>query len=92
MTKETIKKQKIIPKKITKNTLILEVAERYPKLIEVLTMKYGLHCLGCSMAAIETIGEGAMAHGMSKSEVEEMVMDLNKRLSKVGSTRKKKVE
>lgn len=89
-----IKKGKIestmIKKKITKNTLILEIAERYPKLIEVLTVKYGLHCLGCSMAAIETLGEGAMAHGMDKKEVEKMVEKLNELASKADLSRKKK--
>lgn len=80
----------MIKKKITKNTLILEIAERYPKLIEVLTVKYGLHCLGCSMAAIETLGEGAMAHGMDKKEVEKMVEKLNELASKADLSRKKK--
>lgn len=80
----------MIKKKITKNTLILEIAERYPKLIEVLTVKYGLHCLGCSMAAIETLEEGAMTHGMNKKEIEEMVEKLNELASKADLSRKKK--
>ena len=65
--------EKKIKQKITKNTLILEIAERYPKLAEVLIEKYGMHCLGCSMSAVETLAEGAMAHGMDKKEVEKMV-------------------
>jgi hybrid cluster-associated redox disulfide protein len=69
--------------KITKNILILEVVERYPKLVDVLVNKYNLHCIGCSMSAVETLGEGAMGHGMSKKEIEEMVEDLNKLANKV---------
>jgi len=68
--------------KITKNILIWEIADRYPKLTNILVEKYGLHCLGCSMSAVETLGEGAMAHGMEKKEIEEMIRELNKLVSK----------
>jgi hybrid cluster-associated redox disulfide protein len=62
---------------------------RYPYLTEVLIEKYGMHCLGCSMSAVETLGEGAMGHGMCKKEIEEMVEDLNKRVEKKEKTKKK---
>lgn len=81
---------KKIKQKITKNILILEIAERYPKLTDVLVEKYGLHCLGCSMSAVETLAEGAMGHGMNKKEIEEMIMDLNILANKVDSTRRQK--
>jgi len=70
--------EKKIKNKISKNILILEIAERYPYLTDVLVEKYGMHCLGCSMSAVETLAEGAMGHGMCKKEIEEMVEDLNK--------------
>jgi hybrid cluster-associated redox disulfide protein len=76
--------------KITKNILILEIAERYPSLTDVLVEKYGLHCLGCSMSAVETLAEGAMGHGMTKKEMEEMVEDLNVLANKADLSRKKK--
>lgn len=81
---------KKIKQKITKNILILEIAERYPKLTDVLIEKYGLHCLGCSMSAVETLAEGAMGHGMTKKEIEEMVADLNALANKADVVRKKK--
>jgi len=83
--------KKKIKQKITKNTLILEIAERYPKLVDILVEKYGLHCLGCSMSAVETIEEGAMGHGMSKKEVEKMILELNKEASKEDLKKKKKL-
>ena len=64
--------------KITKKTLILEVVERYPKAVDVLVEKYNFHCIGCSLAEMENLEEGASAHGMSKKEIEEMVVELNK--------------
>jgi hybrid cluster-associated redox disulfide protein len=79
--------------KITKNTLILEIAERYPELIDILVEKYGFHCIGCSMSAIETLGEGAMAHGMNKEKTKKMVENLNEKLvKKVKGERKNRVE
>lgn len=82
--------KKKIKQKITKNTLILEIAERYPKLVDILVEKYGLHCLGCSFSAVESLEEGAMGHGMNKKEIEKMVIELNSEASKVELKRKKK--
>ncbi|MBU1118128.1 DUF1858 domain-containing protein [Patescibacteria group bacterium] len=81
---------KKIKRKITKNILILEIAERYPSLVEILLNKYGFHCIGCSLSAIETLGEGAMAHGLNKKETEEMVEELNEAANKEDLKRKRK--
>ena len=40
-------------------------------------MDYGLHCIGCQMAAFETLEQGAAVHGMTKNEIEEMIKKLN---------------
>lgn len=77
-------------KKITKNTLILEIAERYPQLVDILIEKYGFHCIGCSLSAVETLGEGAMAHGIDKKTIEKMVIELNKVIDKEAAKQKKK--
>lgn len=76
--------------KITKNTLILEIAERYPQLVDILIEKYGFHCIGCSLSAVETLGEGAMAHGIDKKTIEKMVIELNKVIDKEAVKQKKK--
>lgn len=68
----------MIKNKISKNTLILEIVERYPKAAEKLVSKYNFHCIGCSLAEMETLGEGAMAHGMCREEIKQMVENLNK--------------
>lgn len=82
--------EKKIKQRITKNTLILEIAERYPKLVDILVEKYGLHCLGCSFSAVESLEEGAMGHGMNKKEIEKMILELNKEANKVDLKRSKK--
>ncbi len=64
--------------KITKKTKFSEIIEQAPELIEIL-LEQGLHCVGCPFASQETIEEGALAHGMSEKEVEELLKKLNKK-------------
>jgi hybrid cluster-associated redox disulfide protein len=58
---------------ITKEMPISDVVKKYPKTIEVF-MKHGLHCIGCAVAAFESIEEGATVHGI---DVEALMADLN---------------
>jgi len=55
---------------------ISAVIARYPKAIEVF-FDFGLGCAGCSGASFESIEEGAMKHGFSKDEIENLVAILN---------------
>lgn len=64
---------------ITKDMSIGDVVQQYPETMEVF-MKYGLHCVGCHVAAWETIEQGAMAHGVT--DVDELVDALNEAISK----------
>lgn len=74
-----MKKQKT---KITKDILILDLVEQNPDLVAVLTEEYGFHCVGCMAASMETLEQGALVHGMTDDQIEKMVKDFNKRLSK----------
>jgi len=62
--------------KITKNTLINEVLEKYPESAVILT-GYGLHCVGCSFSGFDTLEGAIKIHGMSKEEFDLMLKDLN---------------
>jgi hybrid cluster-associated redox disulfide protein len=68
-----MKKQEI---KITKDIMIGDLVEKYPKLAEVLVEEYGFHCIGCMAAGMETLEEGATVHGMNSKEIKKMVEDL----------------
>lgn len=57
--------------------MIGEVMMVSPEAAEKLVTKYGLHCVGCGMAAMESLEEGLAAHGMSPKEIERVVADLN---------------
>ena len=67
-----------VKKKINKKMLIGELVEKYPKAAELLMDKYSLHCVGCGMAMMETIEDGARAHGMKAGEIKKMLEDLEK--------------
>ncbi|MBT4135994.1 DUF1858 domain-containing protein [archaeon] len=63
-------------KKITKDMTFLEIIEKHPEVAEILFEK-GMHCVGCGMASMESIEQGALAHGM---DIDELVDELNSRL------------
>ena len=52
----------------------MQVLRQYPETIPVFG-EFGFGCLGCAGAAMETIEQGAMAHGI---DVEKLVNALNK--------------
>lgn len=60
---------------VTKETNILEAAQKYPVIYQVFS-KYGLGCIGCMVAAGETLGEGISAHGLNADIVIKEMNDL----------------
>lgn len=71
--------------KIKKDMTLGEVVVKFPETVRVM-MGYGLHCVGCHVAAYETIEQGAAAHGMDKKEIEKMLNDMNAALEKKSKT------
>ena len=61
---------------ITKDMMIGETVMKYPQVADVF-LSYGLHCVGCHVNAYESIEQGAMGHGMTSEDVEEMVAEAN---------------
>ena len=59
--------------KITKDMKISEILEKHPELREVFIEK-GLMCAICHMSTLETLEQGAQAHGM---DVNKLLKDLN---------------
>ncbi len=60
--------------KITKDSIIGDVLDKYPETAE-LFFSIGMHCLGCPASRGETIGEACMVHG---ANVDTLLDDLNK--------------
>ena len=62
--------------KITKEMTFGEAITMLPEAGGVM-MKYGLHCIGCHVAAYETIEQGCLAHGLSEEDITKMLKELN---------------
>ena len=78
MAKESNQKEKNL---ITKDMLIGEVAQNHPESIKVM-FECGMHCIGCGMVAYETLEEGCRGHGMSDKDINKMIDEMNKIISK----------
>ncbi|MBU0976607.1 MAG: DUF1858 domain-containing protein [Patescibacteria group bacterium] len=63
--------------KIKKSWTIQKLLDEYPDAAEVL-VEYGFHCIGCAIASMETIEQGAGAHGLDEEKFKEMMGKLEK--------------
>ncbi len=68
--------------KITKTMTLDEIATKHPNSVDIL-MKYGLHCIGCSIATWETLEQGAVAHEIDDKKLDNMLKELNNLKEKV---------
>ena len=58
---------------ITKDMSFAEIMEKHPDAAMMLIEK-GMHCMGCGMAAYETLEQGAIVHGLNPDK---LVKELN---------------
>jgi hybrid cluster-associated redox disulfide protein len=63
--------------KITKTMTFAEILSVCPAAPEIFA-GYGMHCIGCHLSPVESLEEGAKAHGISEAKIAEMVAKLNK--------------
>ena len=66
---------------INKSMNIGEAVSKHPE-SAVVMMAYGLHCIGCHVAAWETIEQGCKGHGLKDKEIDEMIDEINKAIEK----------
>ena len=64
-----------MPPKITRETMIGELVLNCPVAASVL-LEHGFHCIGCGLAAYETIEEGAAAHGFDDASIDKLVEEI----------------
>ncbi len=70
---------------VTRDMLIGDVVQRYPKAAFVM-LQYGLHCVGCPVAAHESVEQGSLGHGMPDEVIEEMLDEINTLLAEEEAT------
>jgi hybrid cluster-associated redox disulfide protein len=58
---------------ITKGMTLEQLIKKHPEAVPVL-FQHGLHCIGCHIAATETIEQAAEAHGI---DLKELLKNLN---------------
>ncbi len=63
--------------KITKEMKIQEILDKCPDAAEVM-FNYGLHCVGCHVAASESLEDGCKSHGLNDEKIAKMVEEINK--------------
>lgn len=63
---------------IEPHTLITEIAELYPSVVDVLVSEYGFHCIGCIASSFETLEQGAFVHGIFEKDFDELLEKINK--------------
>ncbi len=62
---------------VTKDMVLGDIVERFPQAVFVMS-QFGLHCVGCHANVFDTVEAGAKVHGMSDSEIDYMLAEVNK--------------
>ena len=60
---------------ISRTSPIGELVLNHPVAASVL-LEHGFHCIGCGLAAYETIEEGAAAHGFDDAAIDALVQEI----------------
>lgn len=58
-----------------------DIVEKSPKAVELLA-EYGLHCLSCFANQFDTLGQGALIHGYTDEEIDDIIKEVNEELKK----------
>ena len=62
--------------KISKEQNIADIITTFPETAEYFA-DIGIHCVGCMFANAESLEQGLSSHGLSTTEIEQFVKDLN---------------
>jgi len=60
---------------ISRASAIGELVLNHPAAASVL-LEHGFHCIGCGLAAYETLEEGAAAHGFDEAAIDALVQEI----------------
>ncbi|MBO4837573.1 MAG: DUF1858 domain-containing protein [Clostridia bacterium] len=53
---------------VTRKTLIGEIVNNYPEVVDVL-LSVGMHCLGCPASQAESLEDACAVHGINPDDV-----------------------
>jgi hybrid cluster-associated redox disulfide protein len=61
---------------ITRETLIMDVVSNYPEVLPIL-LDVGLHCIGCTLSAYDTMQTGCELHGFDQETIDQLIKAMN---------------
>ncbi len=61
---------------ITATMNVLDIIDLHPNAADILSA-YGLHCVGCAFNTMDSLEDGARAHGLTDVDIENILIDLN---------------
>lgn len=61
---------------VTADMTIGEIVSKHPESVQVM-LSHGLHCIGCHVNIYETLEQGALGHGMTRQDVDNMTKEIN---------------
>ncbi len=76
-------------KYITPDMTVGEIAETYPKIVDMLIHEYGFHCVGCFVSQFETLEQGSFVHGIYEDDFKELMEKCNKMAEEAETAAKK---
>ena len=56
--------------------LIADIVSKHPETANIM-LEGGMHCIGCAVAASESLEDGAIAHGLTEKQIDAMVKKMN---------------
>ena len=65
--------------KINKKMMIQDIVEKHPEVADIM-VDAGMHCVGCAIAASESLEDGAKSHGLDDEQIDEMVKKMNEKI------------
>jgi hybrid cluster-associated redox disulfide protein len=63
---------------ITGETLIADLVESFPLVVDFLVEEYGFYCFNCFLSSYESLEEGAKVHGIEGDNFQELLENVNK--------------
>jgi hybrid cluster-associated redox disulfide protein len=67
--------------KIKKDTNLEDLSTNHPDIADYLQNEYGFHCMNCVLAGFETLEQGAAVHGVTGSDLDQMINEVNEKIS-----------
>lgn len=63
--------------KITKQTKVAEIVQKFPEIAKYLQIEWGFHCVSCILNGFDTLESAAEIHDLSEEDLELLLVIVN---------------